>query len=1024
MLRSFRFLLPLLGLLLIAAGAASRPPDRDPHFLTRPLLSDAVRDLGMLHGGVVGAPAKVDTVYLLGGPGRLDGRFEDAAGQPAWHGWTSEDRTAGTDTYWSVTDEPDLVIGGQYSLWCGVVYPEPGPIPVPGFGYGNDWVQNVVFTHTVADPAAGSTVTWSLLLQHDTEPVYDFVFLQWNRGGQWVTLQELDGVSSGALPLHHAFYVAAEDHAGPSGDQIQLRVRFVSDAVWSDEDGLWPTSRGACQVDDIAVDINGEVVSFEDFESGASTTWVPVLETGVGDFAQLWTGLGDLDPCRSNWTPQVAFIDDGVVVPGTGGTMCITWCYGPGGYIVNNSGGLQGPGGAIDNQIVSPPLAWPAAADACFLAFDVYRHENGDSGPYVYYRWHVRSVDTGDPDDLAAAPWVDHSFLYYGGPQYIRQQFDVSGLLTPGRTHVQVALRVWQYFSPYAWPTFDGTPAPYFDNVAVVAYAQQGPAITAREIDLAQDNFPTQPFIDLNNLASNAVRFDMARNIAPLTHQMNRPGDTLIVDVRAVRPGTELLDLPRLHVAMKANPLFDSVRVLPDGFTQDGGVVTGSVAGEFTYNAQGALVPDRFNFDLPDHDFFFPGDVIHYYIKAVDTGGGVSTLPADLTTFGQFDPAGAFDRVFTVRALPSRTSGVTDVLFWDDSGGQSLDRWRNAFAYHGMIEGVDYDVYATNGAAAGVGNGLGGRAAVDHLEYKLLVYNCGNLSTYTLSNGDFNHDPGDDIGLLTAWIDAYVPPHGFSGRGLLMTGDDLVFSLLNAGAAGQVFVGEFLGVSLVDRDIRPLINNQTAPLIRTIDVEWPVFRNIEQWVLTAGCPGLPRVDAVVPASPQTVRLAEFTAPTGEPGAYPFAAAVWRYRGATSSEIVMLPYGIGLIADAPGRTAARDGVPPAYVQVIDDVLLSLLRGPAGSPPGAPGFAVNSFPNPFNPATTIRLQVPAAGDVSVAVYNVRGELVRTLLDERLDEGQHDVLWDGRDRAGAPVASGVYFHQVRHGQEVKVGKMLLMK
>ena len=93
----------------------------------------------------------------------------------------------------------------------------------------------------------------------------------------------------------------------------------------------------------------------------------------VGDFAHLRNDLGDIDPCRDNNTWQVNFVDDGLVVPETGGTPCYIWCYDPGGWQVNNTGGLLAGGGLdwfLENRIVSPPIAWPAGIDGAEFAFD------------------------------------------------------------------------------------------------------------------------------------------------------------------------------------------------------------------------------------------------------------------------------------------------------------------------------------------------------------------------------------------------------------------------------------------------------------------------------------------------------------------------------------------------------------------------------------------------------------------------------------------------------------------------------
>jgi len=81
----------------------------------------------------------------------------------------------------------------------------------------------------------------------------------------------------------------------------------------------------------------------------------------------------------------------------------------------------------------------------------------------------------------------------------------------------------------------------------------------------------------------------------------------------------------------------------------------------------------------------------------------------------------------------------------------------------------------------------------------------------------------------------------------------------------------------------------------------------------------------------------------------------------------------------------------------------------SNPGSHALLQN-YPNPFNPATTIRFQVPAASQITLTILNALGQKVRTLLDRRLEAGQHQVVWDSRDDIGEKVASGVYFVRMR--------------
>jgi hypothetical protein len=91
-----------------------------------------------------------------------------------------------------------------------------------------------------------------------------------------------------------------------------------------------------------------------------------------------------------------------------------------------------------------------------------------------------------------------------------------------------------------------------------------------------------------------------------------------------------------------------------------------------------------------------------------------------------------------------------------------------------------------------------------------------------------------------------------------------------------------------------------------------------------------------------------------------------------------------------------------------------------------FALHqNVPNPFNPVTTIRYDVPAGGgEVTLRVYDVGGRLVRTLVDGTEGPGEKTVTWDGRNDRGRVVASGVYFYRLTSETYTHTRKMLLMK
>lgn len=85
---------------------------------------------------------------------------------------------------------------------------------------------------------------------------------------------------------------------------------------------------------------------------------------------------------------------------------------------------------------------------------------------------------------------------------------------------------------------------------------------------------------------------------------------------------------------------------------------------------------------------------------------------------------------------------------------------------------------------------------------------------------------------------------------------------------------------------------------------------------------------------------------------------------------------------------------------------------------------NFPNPFNPETTIRYQLPVAGQVSLMIFNVRGEHVATVVNAQQPAGIHSVRWHGRDATGTALASGVYWYQLEVSGLVRARRMILMK
>jgi len=85
---------------------------------------------------------------------------------------------------------------------------------------------------------------------------------------------------------------------------------------------------------------------------------------------------------------------------------------------------------------------------------------------------------------------------------------------------------------------------------------------------------------------------------------------------------------------------------------------------------------------------------------------------------------------------------------------------------------------------------------------------------------------------------------------------------------------------------------------------------------------------------------------------------------------------------------------------------------------------NYPNPFNPQTSIYFQLRSPSNITLDIYNMRGQKITELLSGVIDAGEHSVIWDGTDSTGKPVTSGIYFYKLATDSCSKKDKMLLLK
>jgi hypothetical protein len=176
--------------------------------------------------------------------------------------------------------------------------------------------------------------------------------------------------------------------------------------------------------------------------------------------------------------------------------------------------------------------------------------------------------------------------------------------------------------------------------------------------------------------------------------------------------------------------------------------------------------------------------------------------------------------------------------------------------------------------------------------------------------------------------------------------------------------------------------------------------------------------------------------------YPAASIVQGWNWVTMPADIIIPAGnsfylailettnasqIGLDTSSNGYSYQRLATTWDPVTTGEIMIRAIVEhGVANDDDVAPVFTLDAsnYPNPFNPETTIAFSVPTAGPTTVKIYNLKGQIVRTLVNEVREAGKHSTVWNGKDDRGNGVASGMYFYSVGNDSKTVTRKMLLAK
>jgi hypothetical protein len=169
----------------------------------------------------------------------------------------------------------------------------------------------------------------------------------------------------------------------------------------------------------------------------------------------------------------------------------------------------------------------------------------------------------------------------------------------------------------------------------------------------------------------------------------------------------------------------------------------------------------------------------------------------------------------------------------------------------------------------------------------------------------------------------------------------------------------------------------------------------------------------------------------DPKFYPFSpsgpdsAAAVRFVGPHHAS-VYFAFRFDYIQEAPRRAAILDRALTWLAGAASaDIAANKSEGGEISVPDRLAMGQN-YPNPFNPTTTVRVGVPSdvQGNVTLKIYNVRGQLVKTMFQGRKSPGWYTFVWDGRNNRGGAVSTGVYFARFDDTKTVLTRKMILLK
>jgi hypothetical protein len=511
----------------------------------------------------------------------------------------------------------------------------------------------------------------------------------------------------------------------------------------------------------------------------------------------------------------------------------------------------------------------------------------------------------------------------------------------------------------------------------------------------------------------------MAKDIMHVSAPAIRPGDSLVVSVSelSVGLGADITGQAAVYIHVKCTDPVKSGLMLVDD--QSRYPVMGTMGGwtqirmdtVYSDSAHQYPLPGTYCVDLNDN-FFTPPDRIDYYFSARDAIGNTSYWSQN--TGMTASEAEVQANPMEVQCLPT---GNSDILYVDDFHTRgSWYHFKTAFEFLNITP----DRYDVNGPSSLVGNSLGARAVGSQIVdvYHKIIWNSGDLPNGTIGDGTGHPEKSPDAQLLKAFLDN----SSIWDPGLYISGDNVAQEMMELSSAPFMDLMTYFNFNLTGSShiregepISPLVCG-LMPNTMFQDINGP-----DTLVAHGGCPHTNHFDVLEPTGPAISQMTYSGAPD------PMLSAVisqetTNLHGRTA-RVVLEGFSFHYIRD--DRPA---GVPDRAMHLyrIMTWLENIVDYPVG---GSFELTVKNelrqnYPNPFNPRTTIEYSIKGNGYVSVKIYNVAGQLVKTLVNEIKNRGSYKVQWDGRNDSGDPVSTGVYFYKLVAKDFTQTRKLVVLK